>query len=222
MKILGIETATEICSVGITENGKVIAEDSIDRRNAHSEALVPMILDVAKSAGLTLSGIDGVAVSKGPGSFTGLRIGMSAAKGLVFALQKPFAAVPTFEAVTFAYFSASSNAEAVFALDAKQGEFYVLYCKRQDALEFSVPMPNVMPAERLRELLRAHPRATLVTDIQKTGNFAQLEKRRVEDFKRFCRGGAVARAGEERIARGLTDSADDAEPAYLKDFVVKK
>lgn len=94
--ILNIETATKNCSVSLTENGKILAlKESNDGNYSHAEKLHPFIQDVFKEANLSIDKIDAVAVSKGPGSYTGLRIGVSAAKGLCFAKNKPLISINT-------------------------------------------------------------------------------------------------------------------------------
>ncbi len=95
MKILAIETATEICSVAYCEEGRPVAvkEESAPRK--HSEVLPLFFEEVKDAAGFSLEALDGIAVSIGPGSFTGLRIGLSYAKGLAFSRGLPLVPVPT-------------------------------------------------------------------------------------------------------------------------------
>jgi len=97
--ILHIETATQVCSVALSSSGKVLGLKESDAKNSHSSILTVFIDEMIKTAGVALSDIDAVAVSKGPGSYTGLRIGVAAAKGLCFALDKPLIAVSTLQAM---------------------------------------------------------------------------------------------------------------------------
>jgi tRNA threonylcarbamoyladenosine biosynthesis protein TsaB len=97
--ILGIETSTKICSVAITNGDKLLALEEEGGDYSHSEKLTIFIQKVLKKAGLGLKDIDAVAVSKGPGSYTGLRIGVSVAKGLCYALDRPLIAVDTLQAM---------------------------------------------------------------------------------------------------------------------------
>src|SRR4051812_31437382 len=96
--ILQIETATIVCSVALAEDGNVLAFKEIEQRNIHAEAVTLFIDEVLKTAQKSYPDLDAVAVSCGPGSYTGLRIGVSAAKGLCFALDKPLIAIETLEA----------------------------------------------------------------------------------------------------------------------------
>lgn len=99
MTVLGIETATGVCSVGLVHNDQVLGEISIARQKAHAELLPGMIARLIADVGLALSDLTAVAVSIGPGSFTGLRVGLSAAKGLAQARHIPVLPVETLAAL---------------------------------------------------------------------------------------------------------------------------
>ena len=97
--ILGIETSTKICSVAISDGDKLLALEEEGGEYSHSEKLTIFIQRVLKKTNIKLKDIDAIAVSKGPGSYTGLRIGVSVAKGLCYALNKPLIAVDTLQAM---------------------------------------------------------------------------------------------------------------------------
>ncbi|QXV64952.1 tRNA (adenosine(37)-N6)-threonylcarbamoyltransferase complex dimerization subunit type 1 TsaB [Mucilaginibacter sp. 21P] len=97
--ILQIETATTTCSVALAADGELISFKEINERNIHAEVVTVYINDLIKQQNATYDNIDAIAVSCGPGSYTGLRIGVSTAKGLCFALDKPLIAVNTLEAM---------------------------------------------------------------------------------------------------------------------------
>ena len=99
--ILAIETATRICSVALFNENKLIGLLESDEQNAHSRILHILIDDLLKNAGTDLSAVKAIAVSKGPGSYTGLRIGVSAAKGLCYAKNIPLIAINTLESMAF-------------------------------------------------------------------------------------------------------------------------
>ncbi len=99
--ILGIETATSICSVALVRDGQLLAIRESEGTKEHSAALTGYIADVFAEAGLAYQQLDAVAVSMGPGSYTGLRIGVSAAKGLCYALDKPFIAIQTLKSLAW-------------------------------------------------------------------------------------------------------------------------
>ncbi len=121
--ILNIETATKNCSVSLAENGKVIALKELNNGNySHAEKLHVFIEDVITQAKKTLKDVDAIAVSKGPGSYTGLRIGVSSAKGLCYALDIPLIAIDTLQALSL---QANINDGIIIPmLDARRMEVY--------------------------------------------------------------------------------------------------
>ncbi|MEW4923583.1 tRNA (adenosine(37)-N6)-threonylcarbamoyltransferase complex dimerization subunit type 1 TsaB [Algibacter sp. 2305UL17-15] len=121
--ILNIESATTNCSVSLSKNGKTIVLKE-DARNgfSHAEKLHVFIDAILNEANVSRDALDAIAVSKGPGSYTGLRIGVSAAKGLSFALDKPLISVPTLEAL--AHQVQTDNGVIVAMLDARRMEVY--------------------------------------------------------------------------------------------------
>jgi len=127
--ILGIETATKNCSVALLKDGIVIAEkERISDGYAHAEQLTLFIQDVIDSANVTLDKVEAVALSMGPGSFTGLRIGTSTAKGLCYALDIPLIAISTLKAMAFAMAKNESSGFYCPMIDARRMEvFSALY-----------------------------------------------------------------------------------------------
>src|ERR1700744_803212 len=99
--ILQIETATTSCSVALANGGKLLAVRQINERNIHAEVITKFIDELIAEAGITYADLDAIAVSSGPGSYTGLRIGVSTAKVLCFALDKPLIAIETLEAMAY-------------------------------------------------------------------------------------------------------------------------
>src|SRR5471030_2964914 len=97
--ILQIETATTVCSVALSKDGVVLAVKQMDQRNIHAEVITLYIEELLTTTGTKYSDLDAIAVSCGPGSYTGLRIGVSTAKGLCYALDKPLIAVETLKAM---------------------------------------------------------------------------------------------------------------------------
>mgnify|MGYP003968971689 FL=1 len=127
--ILGIETATKNCSVALFKDGIAIAEkEHISDGYAHAEQLTLFIQDVIDSANINLNKVEAVALSKGPGSYTGLRIGTSTAKGLCYALDIPLIAISTLKAMAFAMDKNEKSAIYCPMIDARRMEvFSALY-----------------------------------------------------------------------------------------------
>ncbi len=101
MKILGIDTSGLVGAVALADGDMLISQFSIQYKTTHSEILMPMMDDIREKIHLDLSTIDAIAVAKGPGSFTGLRIGSATAKGLALALNKPIIPIPTVDAIAY-------------------------------------------------------------------------------------------------------------------------
>ncbi len=121
--ILNIETATKNCSVSLAANGVILALKELNDKNySHAEKLHLFIQDVLSEANISKKDIEAIAVSKGPGSYTGLRIGVSAAKGLSFALDKPLISIETLKSL--AYSIKINNGLIVPMLDARRMEVY--------------------------------------------------------------------------------------------------
>jgi len=131
--ILNIETSTEVCSVNISINGKLLSEkESLEGLN-HSELLTVFIDELFRENNLEMKAIDAVAVAKGPGSYTGLRIGVSVAKGLCYALDKPLIAISTIDAMGI---FTSQNPEK-FGLRTEEKK-NLLFCPMIDARRMEV------------------------------------------------------------------------------------
>tara|TARA_R110000868_G_scaffold92136_9_gene255688 strand:- start:3442 stop:4113 length:672 start_codon:yes stop_codon:yes gene_type:complete len=121
--ILNLETATTNCSVSISKDGKTLSlKEDHDKNYSHAERLHIYIDKVIKEAGIDIHELDAIAISKGPGSYTGLRIGVSAAKGLCFALDKPLISVSTLEALSHQV--TCTEGFIVPMLDARRMEVY--------------------------------------------------------------------------------------------------
>jgi tRNA threonylcarbamoyladenosine biosynthesis protein TsaB len=220
MNVLAIETATAVCSVALRAGGRVAAEETIEEMNVHAERLMSLIDSVSRRSLVPPRSFDAIAVSIGPGSFTGLRIGLSVAKGLCFALEKPLVAVPTLDAL------ARRAADALVvetpyllaALDARRNE---VYC----AL-FRINGRAVEREGDVRDMtLEDLPAFVAGRSVSYTGNAGAKLAARFGDAVRFvpaeyasCRASAVALIGEEMALRGAFADVRTVEPAYVKDF----
>ena len=122
MKILGIESASVTASAAVISDDVLLSEYTTNYKKTHSETLLPMIHEILEMTGTAAEELSLIAVSAGPGSFTGLRIGAAAAKGLAFALGIPIVPVPTLDAIAFNM--AGSRDLLCPLLDARRGEAY--------------------------------------------------------------------------------------------------
>ncbi|MBA3663486.1 MAG: tRNA (adenosine(37)-N6)-threonylcarbamoyltransferase complex dimerization subunit type 1 TsaB [Bacteroidetes bacterium] len=218
--ILNIETATTVCSVSVSSKDQVITYQEVNGGYTHAENLHVFIKEVIAQAGLQFNQLGAVSVSKGPGSYTGLRIGVSAAKGLAYALNIPLIALDTMKIMTkSATNKAGVNGLYCPMLDARRME---VYCALYDAqLETILPVTALIVDEasvqqfskgqqifffgdgmqKCKTLLESIPSAEFIQDvIPSSENMAELsfkayEEKRFEDVAYF-------------------------EPYYLKEFLI--
>src|SRR5215510_2722926 len=127
MRVLAIDTALEACSVAIldTERTDVCAHESLPMQRGHAEALMPLVARVLDRAQLDFSAIDRVAVTTGPGSFTGLRVGIAAARGIALAAGKPAIGLTTLAAFAAPFIAADDTLPVVVAIDARHDHVYL-------------------------------------------------------------------------------------------------
>ncbi len=225
MNVLGIETATTVCAAALVRGGRVVAESLLDAGRVHAEKLMCQIVAVLGPEGV--GSLGGVAVSIGPGSFTGLRIGVSVAKGIAFARNIPVVGVPTLEALAL-HAAETDHAETgtriLAALDARRDE---VYCQLFDVRPGGpVPLWDVRDMTLGALMTELHGSLARVTgeaaakvlswpDAQATLSMVPAEALR-------CSGGSVARLGERLLLAGKADDPSTLEPRYIKDFFLKK
>ncbi|MDO8533811.1 MAG: tRNA (adenosine(37)-N6)-threonylcarbamoyltransferase complex dimerization subunit type 1 TsaB [Xanthobacteraceae bacterium] len=127
MRVLAIDTALGACSAALfdTDTGRPLAVQSVEMNRGHAEALLPMIDRVMKAAAVKFDAIDRIATTIGPGSFTGLRVGIAAARGLALACQKPAVGVTTLAALTAPHLIDKEAVPVVAAIDAMHGNVYL-------------------------------------------------------------------------------------------------
>lgn len=158
MKILGIDTSGLVGAVAIADGDLLLSQFSIQYKTTHSEILMPMLDDICKKIHLDLKSIDAIAVAKGPGSFTGLRIGSATAKGLALALDKPIIPIPTVDGIAYNLY----GVEKIICpmMDARRNQVYTgLYT-------FVAGTPEGKSLERKFEMQIIHEQfATSVEDI---------------------------------------------------------
>ena len=215
--ILNIETTTKNCSVSIAEKGEILAIKELNNGNySHAEVLHPFILDVLKEANLTSDKIDAVAVSKGPGSYTGLRIGVSAAKGLCFALDKPLISIDTLTSLSFSI--TIEEGIIVPMLDARRLEVYasVFNEKHQKIREIKA---EIIDENSFCEYLERSKVYFLGDGSQKCKEIITHKNAIFIDAK-FPSAQEMAKLSYEKYKRSDIENVAYFEPFYLKDFIV--
>ncbi len=146
MLILAIDTALDACAAGVldTDAGKLIAQESLVMKRGHAEALMPLIGRVMKEAGTAFAALDRIAVTTGPGSFTGLRVGLSAARGIALAADKPAVGVTTLSAYAAPVVSENGEQPVISAIDARHDQVYFQAVSGNGS---SLIRPRVAPIE---------------------------------------------------------------------------
>jgi len=225
MNVLAIETATAVCAAAIVDEKRVRAERTLVEKHIHSEKLLSLIDDVRKQAG----DYDAIAVSIGPGSFTGLRIGVSVAKGLAFALDMPLVAIPTLEALAWRAVHegfARDGDEIVAMIDARRNDVYAALHRVQNKCLTAVWGPEALSLEALVARLPQHHRVVLMGDA--VAKFVRLFGFLLNDESRFhipeeahrlCSAAAVGLIGIQRALRQDFANRSTLEPLYVKEFV---
>lgn len=148
MRVLAIDTALGACSAAVLDTGLlgVLASDSLPMMRGHAEALMPLISDLMRRADLAFSDIDRVVVTTGPGSFTGLRVGIAAARGIALAAGKPAVGVSTLSAYAAPHLADDETIPVVAAIDARHDHVY---------LQVFGPAGRILIAPRLAPLSEA-------------------------------------------------------------------
>jgi len=231
--ILGIETATPICGVGLAEGEHVLAECNFAIKNVHDRVLAETIQFLLRECGVEMKQVEAIAVSAGPGSFTGLRIGMSMAKGLAFASEKPLLTINTLllqaaAAAGYARAFAQARGLALSALhvrpllNARRGEFYTAAYAVQAALPEQIEPEQIL---RTSDFVARQTNMCVlcgngVAAIRAAGLLAQHpDTLALETHEAPLSGGGVARVGALQYERGGAAAADTVEPFYVQDFI---
>jgi tRNA threonylcarbamoyladenosine biosynthesis protein TsaB len=219
--ILSLETSTHLCSVALHQNGQLIAASDVRIEQSHASKLAVLIDDLKKSAGIELNDLKAVAVSSGPGSYTGLRIGTSTAKGLCYALDIPLISVNTLDLLAYQINKYNlQKSLLVPMLDARRME---VYCQVVDAdLQVIRPVEAKIIDELSFADLLEHKQILFF------GNGADKCETVIRHSHAFFIKDiypSVAHLGflaHRKLGEGLIENLPHFEPFYLKDFVEKK
>jgi len=212
--VLGIDTATWTATAGVVRDGEVLGEGVYREERSHTRSLTQLVDRVLGDAGLAIADVDGLAVSIGPGSFTGLRVGLALAKGIAFAGGLPIAAVSTLEALAWAADAAPGDTVCA-ALDARKREVYAAsFSMTPDGPRRETPDEALAPAA-LAERLR--PGTILVGDAGDAYGAVLGARAVLRPFvTHHPRGSIVARLGWQRLCAGAAEPIGPLEPVYVR------
>ena len=217
MLLLAVDTATMASSVALVSEDRLEAELTCEVGNTHSETLLSHIDQVLSAAGRSKSELDAVAVSIGPGSFTGLRIGLSTAKALCYGLSVPLVTVSTIESLA-AHFPVEGARVGVL-LDAQKKHAYAALYAHEDGAMRTLVEPCVAVYRDFIETLAAYAPVVLVGDIPQKRKAQLVCPAGVTIAPPeliMPRAATVARLGLEKLRRGETADAMTAEPVYIR------
>ncbi len=221
MRILGIETSSLVAGVAILTDDVITAEYNINHKKTHSQTLMPMIEEILDMTEIRPDMLDAIAVSSGPGSFTGLRIGSASAKGIGLALSIPLIHVPTLEAMAYNLWGTDNYICPI--MDARRNQVYTgLYHFEKNGKIITDIEQSAISIDELLEKIESYDKDIVfvgdgipvfkdtITQIGKsTYRFAPAHMNRQ-------RGAAVAMLGKEYLLDGKTESAAEHVPDYLR------
>ena len=200
--ILAIETATSVCSAALVHHASVVGQVSLNEKNVHSEKLLSVIDSIMTQGNVAPSAIESLAVSIGPGSFTGLRIGLSTAKGLALAWTVPIIPIPTLDGIAEEYrWTRTSASEEIFCamIDAKRHEaFYAMYAVSTRSIRLLTNY-DIKPLNEIE--LEAHQKSAVLSQPR-------------------CNAAAIGRIAERENSYKPEKDFSHMEPLYLREFAV--
>jgi tRNA threonylcarbamoyladenosine biosynthesis protein TsaB len=224
--LLSLETSTQYCSVALHKNGILISSQLIDTPRSAASQLAVVVEQLIKDAGISMKDLSGIVVASGPGSYTGLRIGVATAKGLAYALNIPLFSVNTLELMAYQFmhtvFERNQDDDFLMCpmLDARRMEVYsavfdqhlnytqTVQAKIIDPFSF-IELLNLKPvfffgdgADKCRSLI-THQNAKFYSDVVPQASF-------------------LGEMGYRKFQQGLREDLVLFEPFYLKDFLIKK
>ncbi|WON95273.1 tRNA (adenosine(37)-N6)-threonylcarbamoyltransferase complex dimerization subunit type 1 TsaB [Sphingobacterium sp. UGAL515B_05] len=221
--ILQIDTSTTVCSVALSENGQTLQVIDLDEPNAHAAKLTILIEEILKQTGRKMQDLNAVAVSMGPGSYTGLRIGVSTAKGLCYALDIPLIAINTLEALFLGYkgqFGLKKDEAYLPMLDARRMEVYSAVYSH-DATLVRATSAEIIDADYFNELLLNYHRVHLFGSGADKFEDLFSANDRVDVLSGFKVSAAfLSPLAFDKFQRKEFEDVAYFEPFYLKDFVV--
>ena len=224
MKILGLDSSGLVASVAVVENDNLLAEYTVNYKKTHSQTLLPLLDEICKMIELDLESLDAIAVSAGPGSFTGLRIGSATAKGLGLALKKPLIGVPTVEGLAYNLYGISGCICPI--MDARRNQVYTgIYAFENVFEKDEMTVVEDQMAINIEELIeKLNEKNIPVTFL---GDGVSVYRKKIEEKIKVPysfapahmnkqRAGAIAALGTKYFAQVKYETAREHQPDYLR------
>ncbi|HDM8049005.1 TPA: tRNA (adenosine(37)-N6)-threonylcarbamoyltransferase complex dimerization subunit type 1 TsaB [Vibrio fluvialis] len=224
-KILALDTATEACSVALMVGDKLYSRSEVAPRD-HTKKILPMVDKVLKEAGVTLQELDALAFGRGPGSFTGVRIGIGIAQGLAFGADLPMIGISTLAALAQGAYREHGMTRVASAIDARMSEVYWgRYERQEDGTWLTVDEECVIPPQALGEKISA---SSEIWGTAGTGwdayseALASLPIERQDSGVLYPQAQDMVVLAKHELEKGNTVAVENASPVYLRDTVAWK
>jgi tRNA threonylcarbamoyladenosine biosynthesis protein TsaB len=212
MKILAVDTALGACSVAVVSGENVLSHRFEPMERGHAERLAPMVREVMQEAGLPFGGIDRLAVTTGPGTFTGQRVGLAFMRGLRVALRKPLVGITTLEAMLAQAMSATNSDAAAVLHHAKRNE---AYCAGRIGAELVIPV-SLVGLHEVADLLHEAYAGRAITFAGSAAEEAARAYRIQDGRAQIVAVVAPDALWVARLARSATEPRDTPKPLYLR------
>ena len=217
MKILSLDTTAEVCTAAICDNGRLLAEMTVNTGNTHSQTLLPVVEQIMKISETVIDDIDCFACSTGPGSFTGVRIGVATVKGIAYGRQKPCVSVSTLEAL--AYNLIGFEGILCPVMNARRNQVYNALFECCDGRITRLCEDRALSIDELDEELSSIGKPVYLVgdgyDITLKG-FKKTAVSFVPERMRYQSGYSVARCAQIKLEAGETLSDSELVPIYLR------
>lgn len=219
MKVLAVDTSSTVAAAALIENEVLLGEYFVNNKKTHSQKLMPMIKELTDSLGLNLAEIDIFSASVGPGSFTGLRIGVTSIKAMAYALNKPVVSISTLDALAYNY--PVFNAIICPIMDARNNQVYTALYKFKDQPVCQSEYMALPIADLVQILIRSGENICFVGDgVEKHRDYLLNELGKKCSFAPnnliLNRASSVAQLALIRASEGKLESPVDMVPFYLR------
>ena len=218
MIVLSIDSSSKVATVALLNDDTLLGEYVINDKREHSVLLMPMIENLLKDCELTINDIDGFVVSKGPGSFTGLRIGMATVKGLSFGANKPYISLSSLDGL--AYSLSYFNGIICPIMDALRENVYTALYKNEDGEFKNIMEPTPMELTDLLEMLKEKNEEVIFTGdgLLKHKEYIKVNfpnAKFASNHVSLTRASSIGELGLNLLKQGIKDDPNSA-PVYLK------
>lgn len=219
MIILSIDSATDAATVAVVSNDQILGEMNFANKKQHSVLIMPMIDELLKSLNLTIDDIDGFVISKGPGSFTGLRIGMATIKGLSLGSSKPYVSISSLDSLAYNLYGA--NGIVCPIMDALRENVYCALYKFENGEMIKLMDYDRLSLDELISKLKEFKEPVYFVG-DGTKKYGELLKKSLENCffapnnLNYTRASSLGELGIKLLSQGISDDINISNPLYLR------